>query len=119
MENLRLYQDKECTKPIEGIKWDNATVTFTLVSGEIVSLENAVEFGSTATATIYLRNETSWKYGVQAIILPKGVKYKIENAWLYPMVATKLTLSIIVSEENMLIKDSQVEIRGYFVRENQ
>jgi len=116
-DNLRFYADKECKKPIEAIKWDNSQVTFTLVSGEIVQFDNAQEIGALATATVYVRNETSWRYGVTAIRLPKNVKYKIESAWLYPMVATKLTLTVVVKED-MLIENSQIEIQGYFMREN-
>jgi len=114
-ENLRFYADKECKKPIESIKWDNAQVSFMLVSGEIVQFDNAFEIGALATCTVYVRNETSWRYGVTAIILPKGVKYKIENAWLYPMAPTKLTLSLVVKEDTE-IENSEIEIKGYFIK---
>ena len=120
MSEIQLYSDEACTDPISKISWDEAEI-LKLVTGKEVTLENASKGGKPAKATIYIKNNTRYRYYiVQVVLSDDRLKFEIEKAFIDPGEKIKLTIIFDVPNEPKpedVIKESTVDLNGYFVYE--
>jgi len=118
-KDVRIYADEACKRPIETIEWDNGYI-LTLINGEKEVLRNTAKAGEVATATIYLKNESRWRFGITKIsFLDKRVKFKIASSWLL-LGPVELIISFDVPKNPTpkdVIKAGEVEINGFYVYE--
>ena len=118
-DDIKFYFDKECTKPIDKVKWDSG-FHVTMADGTETKIENIAKAGELAIATFYVRNEhPTIRFGVHEITHPDpNVKTTIESAWLLPMSPTKITLSVQISSEPTqkdVVESANFVLSGFFV----
>jgi hypothetical protein len=118
IDNLKLYADAECTQPISTIEWNNS-VKIKLVDGTEKTIPNCARGGEKATATIWVRNEGPYDYGIIRISFPDDrVKIALSSAWIYPQRPIQMTLTFIVPKnptKNDIIKAGTINIEGYYI----
>jgi len=116
-EKIGIYADVGCTKPIETIEWNTGYI-LTLIDGTREILKNTAEGGQVVTATVYLKNESKWRFAITKISFPdKRIKIKVESPWLL-LKPVKLTISFEVPKNPIpedVIQADKILIEGYYV----
>jgi len=114
---IAIYSDARCTKEVDTIGWSNKYI-LNLINGEKEEISNAVKAGDIATATVWLKNLTAWRFGINEITHPdKRIKFQVESSWL-GVSPVKLTVSFKVPTfptPNDVIKPDKIEITGEFI----
>jgi hypothetical protein len=118
IETLKIYADPECTMPISTIEWNNS-VKITLVDGTEKVIPNCARAGESATATVWIKNESPFDYGITRISFSDPrVQVALSSSWIYPSRPTSLTLSFPVPNNPTkadIIPAGKVIIEGYYI----
>jgi len=113
------YADKECTKPLDIIKWDQ-NIKIRLVDGKEEILPNSAMAGQIMTATVYIRNEEKYRFAVTKVYsaIDKRIKIRIDKAWLIPNIPVRVFIEFNIPkkpESKDLLKMQQIVIEGYYI----
>lgn len=115
---LKAYVDRECTKEIYTIEWDNEVI-LKLVNGREVRLQNTAKPNEVATAVVYLRNVSGYPYMIKAVYFSdKRLSLRLDKDWLEPSAITKLMVEFVVPEKPTpkdVIKAGRIEFDGYHI----
>jgi len=116
--DLKIYADGECTQRISTIVWDNF-VKMMLADGTEKIILNCARGGEKATATVWIRNEGQYDYGITRISFSDSrVRVVLSSAWIYPQRPIKITLVFSVPQKptkNDTIKDGKINMEGYYI----
>lgn len=120
--NLKIYADAKCTQPISNIVWSNF-VTIHLVDGTEKILSNSARGGESATATVWIKNESTMDFGITEISFSDSrVQVILSEAWIYPQRPVQITLIFSVPanpRKNDIIEAGRINIQGYYISKTQ
>lgn len=118
IEGLKIYADPECTQEISTIAWNNS-VKIVLADGTEKIIPNCARAGESATATVWVKNESPYDYGITRISFSdERVLLSLSSSWVYPSRPVNLTLTFPIPKnpaKTDIIKASKVNIEGYYI----
>jgi hypothetical protein len=118
IEKLEIYADPECTQKISTISWNNS-IKIKLVDGTEKILSNTANGGDTATATVWIKNESPYDYGITRVSFDDNrVQAFLSSSWVYPNRPTQLRIVFSVPQVPTradIIKAGKINIEGYYI----
>jgi len=118
IDGLKIYADPECTQLVSTIEWNNS-IKIKLADGTEKVLPNTVRGGESATATVWIRNESQYDYGITGISFDDSrVQVILSSAWVYPSRPTQMTIVFPVPQnptKDDVIKAGKINITGYYI----
>jgi hypothetical protein len=122
ISKLKIYADAECTQLISTIGWSNF-IKIKLVNGTEKMLLNSARGGENATATVWIKNESTMDFGITEISFSDSrVQVILSEAWVYPQRPVQMTLVFSVPDkptEKDIIEAGKINIQGYFISKTQ
>jgi len=120
MSELYISLDKEGTKLIDSIQWNEGLI-IELADGSKYYKPNLAKSNSTISTSFYLVNITGNRFGIKELKFPdERVKVQISSPWIVPYESVMITLTFDVPSNptrNDVIKSSELIINGFFIIE--
>lgn len=118
IDSLKVYADPECTQLISTIGWSNS-IKIKLADGTEKILSNTAQGGDTATATVWIKNESPYDYGITGITFDDSrVQVMLSSSWIFPNRPTQMTIIFPVPQNPTkadIIKAGKINIAGYYI----
>jgi len=117
-DNLKIYADEQCTQLVSTIEWSNS-IKIKLSDGSEKILSNTARGGDTATATVWIKNDSQFDYGITGISFDDPrVQVILSSSWVYPTRPTQLSIVFPVPANPTkadIIKAGKINISGYYI----
>jgi len=115
---IKIYADRKCSILVETIEWDTY-LRIKLLNGEEKKLKNTAQAGQEVVATVFIKNESKYSYGITDVSFPdKRLSVSVEKDWLESNEITSLIIKFIVPKKvtpQTVVKAGKIEIEGYYV----
>ena len=116
IEQLKIYADPACTKPIDSIAWLNAEKINVVKKDGSVEIHDSIREGESATAECWIKNHSPYDFGVTKILSSNpNIQVFLTESTIYPQRPVKLTL-LAMAKEGAYIGEPLIGIKGYYIK---